>query len=156
MITMKQVKFDIELVKKIQAGEIKGIIRTRDGRKARFLGEIHNSRYPLIFACSDKINNTEYAYEFAINGSSESDKKQGFYDIIIEIEMDEEKCSFKPFDKVLCRDSNDDIWKANLFSHEAPKYTYQYYVCGGGFYKQCIPYEGNESLVGTTDKPQED
>ena len=62
---------------------------------------------------------------------------------------------FKPFDKVLCRDDDDDVWKANLFSHEAHALSYPYYVCGGNFYKKCIPYEGNEHLVGTTDKPEE-
>lgn len=44
---MKQVEFDIKLVKKIQAGEVKGCIKTRSGRTARFLGEINDPIYPL-------------------------------------------------------------------------------------------------------------
>lgn len=34
----KQIPFSLEMAKKIQAGEVKGIIKTRDGRIARFLG----------------------------------------------------------------------------------------------------------------------
>ena len=56
---------------------------------------------------------------------------------------------FKPFDKVLRRDGDDDIWNADLFSHKGdPAYPY---FCTASCFKQCIPYEGNEHLLGTTD-----
>lgn len=151
----KQVPFSLEMVKKIQAGEIKGCIKTREGRPARFICELRNDTYPLAFALCSKYDK-EYAYCFTIDGFSNRNKEEDDDDIIIEIEEPKQKCQFKPFDKVLCRDSSDDMWKANLFSHEAPKYAYPYYMCGGNFYKQCIPYEGNESLVGTTNKPKEE
>lgn len=60
---------------------------------------------------------------------------------------------FKPFDKVLVRDSSRETWRCNLFSHWVGG-DYPYY-CIKNPYKYCISYEGNEHLVGTTDKPEE-
>ena len=56
------------------------------------------------------------------------------------------KCELKPFDKVLVRDDNDTPWKVGLFSHIDGKM----FQCVGSIYRQCIPYEGNEHLLGTT------
>lgn len=56
------------------------------------------------------------------------------------------KVELKPFDKVLCRDDNDTPWKVGLFSHLDGKM----FQCVGSIYRQCIPYEGNEYLLGTT------
>lgn len=59
-------------------------------------------------------------------------------------------CPFKPFDKVLVRDDDGQEWKINFFSHYDEKVCYKY-RCLKAFYKQCILYEGNEHLFGTTD-----
>lgn len=56
---------------------------------------------------------------------------------------------FKPFEKVLARDSIDDVWRASFFSHI--KEDDGRYVTTGLSWKFCIPYEGNEHLLGTTD-----
>lgn len=58
---------------------------------------------------------------------------------------------FKPFERVLVRDSNREIWRCNLFSHICN----ETFVCDSGMWIQCIPYEGNEHLVGTVGKPEE-
>lgn len=55
---------------------------------------------------------------------------------------------FKPFEKVLVRDSYDDMWRASFFSHI--KEDDGRYITTGLIWKFCIPYIGNESLVGTT------
>lgn len=68
----------------------------------------------------------------------DSEKKQ-----IVELKP---KVLLKPFDKVLCRDDNDTPWKVGLFSHIDGKM----FQCVGSIYRQCIPYEGNEHLLGTT------
>ena len=60
---------------------------------------------------------------------------------------------FKPFDKVLVRDSDDDLWTATFYSHRE-KGTYPYVACGGALFRQCIPFEGNEYLVGTANSPK--
>ena len=59
------------------------------------------------------------------------------------------KCKFKPFDKVLVRDYNYSIWKVSLFGYKSPNNNY-YYCCNGSSWIYCIPYEGNEHLLGTT------
>lgn len=53
----------------------------------------------------------------------------------------------KPFDKVLVRDSKSSEWRANLFSYK--KVNEPYYCVYAGW-NYCIPYEGNEHLLGTT------
>lgn len=58
----------------------------------------------------------------------------------------EPKCEFKPFDKVLVRDSKASKWRANLFSH---KNIGEPYYCVYASWNYCIPYEGNEHLLGT-------
>ena len=60
------------------------------------------------------------------------------------------KCEFKPFDKVLGRNGKDDVWEADLFSHYREESQYPFRCIGFGR-KYCIPYEGNEHLLGTTD-----
>ncbi len=62
---------------------------------------------------------------------------------------------FKPFEKVLVRDTNCGVWVANLFSNYWGKCKFAPYWTISGSYAQCIPYEGNEHLLGTTDKPEE-
>lgn len=57
------------------------------------------------------------------------------------------KTELKTFDKVLVRDSKSDDWRANLFSHID---KYGYYRCVHANWLYCIPYEGNEHLLGTT------
>lgn len=61
---------------------------------------------------------------------------------------------FKPFDRVLVRDKDDDEWKPQLFSCYCDDHIYKYYTLAEDSFVQCIPYEGNEHLVGTTDKPK--
>lgn len=59
--------------------------------------------------------------------------------------------SFKPFDKVLVRDSRERYWKCTFFSHYVPKAPYPF-VTSDDFYKCCIPYNSEtEHLVGTTE-----
>lgn len=57
------------------------------------------------------------------------------------------KVKFKPFEKVLVRDSKASEWRANLFSH---KNINGPYYCVYASWNYCIPYEGNEYLLGTT------
>ena len=61
--------------------------------------------------------------------------------------------SLKPFEsRVLVRDKNTDKWKSSFWGFydidNAMNYPYE---CCGNSFAQCIPYEGNEHLLGTTD-----
>lgn len=53
----------------------------------------------------------------------------------------------KPFDRVLVRDSESDKWRANLFGYIDKD---EYYHCVYANWVYCIPYAGNEHLLGTT------
>lgn len=61
--------------------------------------------------------------------------------------------TLKPFDKVLVRDKDADVWEAHLFSRYY-KNSDKPYICIGFMelneYKQCIPYDSNKELLGTT------
>lgn len=58
------------------------------------------------------------------------------------------KCEFKPFDKVVVRDTEYSTWCADLFSHIDEDYRY---ACVGATWSFCIPYnEETAKLIGTT------
>ena len=69
------------------------------------------------------------------------------------VKVAEPKCLLKPFDKVLVRDSDAGIWKAAHFSHYIGEYEYPYFTTASA-YKQCVPYDCNEYLLGTDKSPE--
>lgn len=69
------------------------------------------------------------------------------------LEIKKPKCEFKTFDKVLGRNAKDDVWEADLFSHYREESQYPF-RCIGFSRKYCIPYEGNEHLLGTRNNPE--
>lgn len=69
--------------------------------------------------------------------------------------METKKSEFNPFDRVLVRDSDDEKWRAYLYSHKNSNHREYYHrMVGDVGFTQCIPYEGNEHLLGTTDSPE--
>ena len=62
------------------------------------------------------------------------------------------KLQFKPFEKVLVRDAESEKWRCAFYSHFEPNDIY-HYCTTGCVYAMCIPFEGNEHLVGTTKNP---
>ena len=107
--------------------------------------------FGLLFA--DEVESSE-EYRFA----TEEEKQQLFDALekegkawdaekkqIVDIKKE---LQFKPFEKVLVRDSIDDVWRASFFSHI--KENDGRYVTTCVTWKFCIPYIGNESLLGTT------
>lgn len=110
-----------------------------------------NEMFGLLFA--DEVESSE-EYRFA----TEEEKQQLFDALekegkawdaekkqIVDIKKEYQ---FKPFEKVLVRDSIDDVWRASFFSHI--KENDGSYVTTCVTWKFCIPYIGNESLLGTT------
>ena len=60
--------------------------------------------------------------------------------------------TLKPFDRVIAR-CNDFKWVCEMFSHYDISKGIMPYVCVGGFYNVCIPYnEDTKHLVGTKDE----
>lgn len=110
-----------------------------------------NEMVGLLFA--DEVESSE-EYRFA----TDEDKQQLFDALakegkawdaekkqIVDIKKEHQ---FKPFEKVLVRDNYNDMWRASFFSHI--KEDDERYVTACLTWKFCIPYIGNESLVGTT------
>lgn len=64
---------------------------------------------------------------------------------------------FKPFEKVLCRDCKDSVWEADFFGFKVKNETETSFVyrCVVNIYKYCIPYKGNEHLLGTSKNIEE-
>ena len=109
-----------------------------------------NEMVGLLFA--DEVESSE-EYRFA----TEAEKQQLFSALekegkawdsdkkaIVDLKP---KVDLKPFDKVLVRDSESQAWQVSLFSYKDSDY---YYCCNGCSWNQCIPYIGNESLLGIT------
>ena len=61
---------------------------------------------------------------------------------------------FEPFEKVLVRDEETDKWTVDLYGFEEKEDGYNY-QCVGGCFVYCIPYEGNEHLLGTNKNVEE-
>lgn len=128
--------------------------------------EIQNQLFEIGFKWnrSNSVNHTKMPFLYmaeSLNLSCGSDmliyKENPFKEIsaddILSITIDEEY-EFKPFDKVLVRDSNMEEWQVDLFSHiKEADYNF---IAVGGCWQQCIPFEGNEHLVGTSHSPNKD
>ena len=108
-----------------------------------------NEMVGLLFA--DEVESSE-EYRFATE-----EEKQQLFDALEkegkawdaekkQIEDSKSKVELKPFGKVLVRDSKSDYWRATLFSHIDKNGCY---YCVWASWNYCIPYEGNESLLGT-------
>lgn len=91
-----------------------------------------------------------------INFASIEDKNKLFSALVREgYRYDEKqhrliKQEFKPFDRVLVRDKDTDTWEADIYLGYDEEEKYYCYKCTRMNYKFCIPYEGNEYLLDTT------
>lgn len=68
--------------------------------------------------------------------------------------VDKKAPDFKTYDKVLVRNRKQS-WKIDLFSHYEQFGSFHYRTLGG-FYEYCIPFKGNEHLVGKEVKDEEE
>ena len=107
---------------------------------------VNDDSYCQKDVCTARPSTEEEQKQFfdalAKNGKAWDAEKKEVVDIKKELQ-------FKPFEKVLVRDSYDDMWRASFFSHI--KEDDGRYVTTCLVWKICIPYEGNEHLLGTTD-----
>lgn len=138
----KTIPFDLETAKKIQAGEIDGKIKTREGYSVRLLCTDLKSEQ-CIAAAMSFLDGSEVVVNYDHAGNFNQDRSHCENDLVLEVHDSEPE--FKPFDKVLVRDDDSGEWCLAIYAM----------VCGARW-EQCIPYEGNERLLGKTDKPKED
>ena len=149
----KIVPFEVELAKKIVAGEVAGKIRTRSGKNVKILsfGRMSMSPYQILYLAQtgewETVTMTGEANRYI---GSENPA-----DLVIELPVEAGINSpgvplFKPFDRVLVRDLDTDPWRIEIFA-QINNEGYFLYKCLYSAWVQCIPYEGNEHLLGTCD-----
>lgn len=121
-----------------------------------------NNCYDVILYSSGTLRYGSHCYLFEPRLATEEEKQRLFNALAKDgmrwnsekklIEYIEEECELKPFQKVLVRGYDYTTWKPSLFGYyvEDDKFPYR---CIGGSYIQCIPYEGNEELLGTDNNP---
>lgn len=119
--------------------------------------------YYAFYNTDDKFTIAEYGYtrvHYSLRPATDFEKQQLFDALAKEGKAwDAEKkqivdlkpkVELNPFDNVLVRHQKTEEWRANIFSHTDKTDEYLDYVCVNGRWEFCIPYEGNESLLGTT------
>ena len=83
--------------------------------------------------------------------------KQIFLEDVLAIKEPKEECEFKPFDRVLVRDSDNERWRPRFFAwHNVDykeNYPYPFETTDGCFHSYCIPYD--ENLANTTKSKEE-
>lgn len=139
----KIIPFDLETAKKIQAGEIKGRVLDIDNFEGTIITtEGLNTPLPVVIKFNFKHGDN--ILFFGYDGKNPKGNKLVF-------EVPDNESQFKPFDKVLVRMAVNDTWCCAFFSHM----NVDTYVCICDAFTFCIPYEGNQELVGTTKIPKD-
>lgn len=72
----------------------------------------------------------------------------------VKVEEAKPKPQFKPFDMVLACDGEDCHWVIGLYERYDDTVKNYPHVCLALSYRHCIPYEGNEHLVGVKFDPK--
>lgn len=152
-----RIPFNLELAKKIMNGEIEGRIIRNDGANVRIVSWNYTSmskKYPLACFVENGIYEQSALYTNDGKYKSWEDKDiRNREDLSIEI-TSFVKIQFKPFDKVLVRQSETCKWEASFFSNITDE-VHKYRCCGMN-YMFCIPYnEQTAHLLGTKDNWEE-
>lgn len=144
--------WDFITIKLSRGGSLIGVFKAEDDKKY-YLHANLDSR-GIITICEDSYCKKSTC----IARLSTEEEKMHFFDALAKKgkNWDEEKKAIvglkpkfdelKPFDKVLVRDSQSDKWRVNLFGYIDKD---GYYHCVYANWAYCIPYIGNESLLGT-------
>ncbi len=133
---------------------LKGDLYTDDNRAHSYIFYNINNKYIDFYVTDIQIKDREIRLAtdleklqlfdmLTVKGKYwDAEKKQ-----IVNIKLEDK---LKPFDKVLVRNGERQAWQISLFGY---KTCLDYYCCNGSSWSLCIPYKGNEHLVGTTNNP---
>ena len=153
----KIIPFDLETAKKIQAGEIEGRIKTITNKDVRIIctnkASTDNDNKTQI-VCLIRLGAMEVVSIHDPNTGECWDIEDGKAQHLV-LEVQDNEPQFKPFDRVLVRNDDEEIWQPRLYEIYSGG-TEKHYCQDGVGYLQCIQYEGNEHLVGTTTKLKEE
>ena len=108
------------------------VVQDKDGNKVKITEVVHE--------CGCYLYKTEIANEIGkiyFDEQNDWELAPNKFDIT----------TLKPFDKVLVRQDDELKWVADFFGFQKEGY---YYATGNHSYVQCIPYEENKHLLGTT------
>lgn len=142
----KRIEFDLPLVQKVASGQRKGRIVTRKGQEVRVVcWDRRTNGYPLVSLCTLE-DGEECIVCHDMAGKCDHDDENG---LMIEISND---ASQLPFERVLVRNESGEPWKPKLFSfvEEEDGIDYPYHMVDDTAWAECIPYEGNEEMAGTS------
>ena len=152
--------FDLITIKLPKGRSLIGIFKAENDENyylhanldSRDIFTIYEDSYCDKSTCTARLSTEEEKMHFfdvlAKNGKTwEAVKKQ-----IVDLKP---KWTPKPFDRVITRNADDDIWTANIFSHMDSHGEYVTIGCVGG-YTYCIPFnEETAKLIGTTKDVEE-
>lgn len=103
---------------------------------------------PFLYIYRDQIAWGENMVDFV-----ESEFKEISAEEILSIDVDE-GYEFEHLERVLVRDSEDNTWIPEFFLKKLDSRTYSF-KCAYSTWNFCIPYKGNEHLVGTANSPKD-
>ena len=144
---------DFITIKLSKGGSLIGVFKAENDKKyylhanldSRGIITINEDSYCKKSTCIARLSTEEEKAAFfdalAKKGKTWDVEKKAIVDLKPKVD------ELKPFDKVLVRDSESDKWRANLFGYIDKD---GYYHCVYANWAYCIPYAGNEHLLGTT------
>lgn len=143
--SFKKVPFNLELAKMITSKELKGRIVTEDGLTARIVCFDLKYGGRKILAALVDCGDYEIGVRCDLDGTCRESRKEDKFNLHIEVPTSyKDYSNFKPskWQKCLVRDYEENSWGGA-------------FICLSTWWRQCIPYEGNEHLFGTKNKPEQ-
>ena len=135
-------------------GEVRVIVCNRDVAYPIMLFKSENDTTPICTLSKLGKYNSQFNGECTLFPSKDQRDWSKFCAPWYKKERFDPK-TLQQYDKVIGRDSNDDIWECSLFSHIREHESFPY-RCVGTSFVYCIPYnDETKHLVGTTDEAPE-
>lgn len=155
---MKEYKIDLSGYE----GKVREVVSEAVQRHAFELGyegwsvggkELKHSDEPYLFIHPSRIGMTTYgSRDYFIKDKGALISAADFLALTPEDIQDKPKePDFKPFDRVLARDDIEDEWHIDFFEKYDDEQDPYGNICLLSHWRYCIPYEGNERLLGTTE-----
>ena len=125
---------------------------TKEGNKARIICFDKKTEGDYTIIALVFTGKEEFILSYTADGKRVKNCDDSIDLMIVEYD-EEEQHQFEPFQKVLVRDTDYGMWKCSLFS-DYNKGKHFPFRCISSCYKQCVPFEGNEHLLGTNNSPE--